>query len=95
MPRPRRVTRAAREARRCAARWRGSGGGLLGGDRSTEMAGVSCFLRDGGEIFHTYSAYARGLDHTDLPYTFLDLTALGGQESGEEPKGRAPVLRDS
>jgi predicted dithiol-disulfide oxidoreductase (DUF899 family) len=28
-------------------------------------------------------------DHTDLPYAFLDLTALGRQESWEEPQGRA------
>ena len=69
--------------------------GLLGGERSTEMPGASCFLRDGGAIFHTYSAYARGLDHTDLPYALLDLTALGRQEAWEEPKGRAPVLRDA
>jgi len=41
------------------------------------MPGASCFLRDGGDIFHTYSAYARGLDHTDFAYAFLDMTALG------------------
>jgi predicted dithiol-disulfide oxidoreductase (DUF899 family) len=67
--------------------------GLLGGERSTEMPGASCFLRDGGGVFHTYSAYARGLDHTDLPYALLDLTALGRQEAWEEPQGRAPSLR--
>ena len=67
--------------------------GLISRERSTEMPGASCFLRNGGEIFHTYSAYARGLDHADLPYALLDLTALGRQEAWEEPKGRAPVLR--
>ncbi|MFY9930288.1 MAG: DUF899 domain-containing protein [Streptosporangiaceae bacterium] len=67
---------------------------LLHGEGSTEMDGASCFLRDGGEIFHTYSAYARGLDHVDVPYAFLDLTALGRQEAWEEPRGRAPALRD-
>jgi predicted dithiol-disulfide oxidoreductase (DUF899 family) len=66
---------------------------LVSGDRSAEMPGVSCFLRDGGEIFHTYSAYARGLDHVDFAYAFLDLTALGRQEDWEEPKGRAPEIR--
>jgi predicted dithiol-disulfide oxidoreductase (DUF899 family) len=65
---------------------------LLAGARSTELPGASCFLRDGGEIYHTYSAYARGLDHTDLGYAFLDLTALGRQEAWEEPRGRAPEL---
>jgi len=67
---------------------------LVEGVQSTEMPGASCFLRVGDEIFHTYSAYARGLDHVDFAYTFLDLTALGRQESWEQPAGRAPVLRD-
>jgi predicted dithiol-disulfide oxidoreductase (DUF899 family) len=64
--------------------------GLLRGERSAEMPGISCFLREGGEIFHTYSAYARGADQFDYPYAFLDLTALGRQEAWEEPKDRAP-----
>jgi predicted dithiol-disulfide oxidoreductase (DUF899 family) len=68
---------------------------LLGGARSTELPGASCFLREGGEIFHTYSAYARGLDHVDFAYGFLDMTALGRQEGREEPKGRAPSIRDT
>jgi predicted dithiol-disulfide oxidoreductase (DUF899 family) len=67
--------------------------GLLDGGQPTELPGASCFLRDGDEIFHTYSAYARGLDHVDFAYTFLDLTAFGRQEAWEEPKGRAPVIR--
>jgi predicted dithiol-disulfide oxidoreductase (DUF899 family) len=66
--------------------------GALADGQSAELPGASCFLRDGGEIFHTYSAYARGLDHTDLAYAFLDMTALGRQEEWEEPKGRASVL---
>jgi predicted dithiol-disulfide oxidoreductase (DUF899 family) len=68
---------------------------LLGDQQSTELPGASCFLRDHGETFHTYSAYARGLDHTDWPYALLDLTALGRQEAWEEPKGRASVLHDA
>ena len=60
--------------------------GMLGTGRSTELPGVSCFLRDGGEVFHTYSAYARGLDHTDLPYAFLDLTVLGRRNPGRNPR---------
>ena len=51
---------------------------------------MSCFLRDGGDIFHTYSTYARGTDQLGSTYTLLDLTALGRQEDWEEPKGRAP-----
>jgi hypothetical protein len=59
------------------------------------MPGHSCFLRDGGEVFHTYSAFGRGNEYTPSLYTLLDLTALGRQEAWEEPKGRAPVLHDT
>jgi predicted dithiol-disulfide oxidoreductase (DUF899 family) len=66
---------------------------LLGGDRSSEMPGFSCFLREGDEIFHTYSAFARGTEYIGNAYTLLDLTALGRQEDWEEPKGRVAPLR--
>jgi predicted dithiol-disulfide oxidoreductase (DUF899 family) len=69
--------------------------GLLDGQQSTEMPGHSCFLRYGGEIFHTYSTYGRGNEYTPSLYTLLDLTALGRQEAWEEPKGRAPVTDDA
>jgi predicted dithiol-disulfide oxidoreductase (DUF899 family) len=59
---------------------------------SAEVPGVSCFLRDGDEVFHTYSAWARGTDGIGDTYGLLDLTALGRQEDWEEPKGRAPRL---
>jgi predicted dithiol-disulfide oxidoreductase (DUF899 family) len=59
---------------------------------SAEVPGVSCFLRDGDEVFHTYSAWARGTDAICDTYSLLDLTALGRQEDWEEPKGRAPRL---
>jgi predicted dithiol-disulfide oxidoreductase (DUF899 family) len=67
---------------------------LLGGGQSTELPGFSCFLREGDEIFHTYSAYARGSDHLVYTYGLLDLTALGRQENWEEPKGRVAPIRD-
>jgi predicted dithiol-disulfide oxidoreductase (DUF899 family) len=57
-----------------------------------ELPGASCFLLDSGEIFHTYSAYARGLDHVDFAYAYLDLTASGRPEAWEQPSGRAPVI---
>ncbi|MCX5047399.1 MULTISPECIES: DUF899 domain-containing protein [unclassified Streptomyces] len=59
---------------------------------SVERPGVSCFLRDGGRVFHTYSTYERGLDGLGSTTGFLDLTALGRQEEWEEPKGRASAL---
>ena len=66
---------------------------IVSGDTaSAEVPGLSCFLRDGDDIFHTYSTYARGTDGLGGSYTLLDLTALGRQEDWEEPKGRAPRL---
>ena len=38
----------------------------------------------GNEVFHTYSAYARGLDHSAVGYPFLDLTPHGRQEPWED-----------
>ncbi len=63
---------------------------MLGDNASTEVPGLSCFLRDGGQVFHTYSTWARGTDTIGSGYSLLDLTALGRQEDWEEPKGRAP-----
>ncbi|MGH3518836.1 MAG: DUF899 domain-containing protein [Haloechinothrix sp.] len=56
-----------------------------------EQPGISCFLRDGDEVFHTYSTFGRGLEVMMTGYHLLDITALGRQEEWEEPKGRAPV----
>jgi predicted dithiol-disulfide oxidoreductase (DUF899 family) len=52
------------------------------------VPGLSCFLRDGGRVFHTYSTFARGTDQIGNSYTLLDLTAFGRSEAWEEPKGR-------
>jgi predicted dithiol-disulfide oxidoreductase (DUF899 family) len=63
---------------------------------STEVPGVSCFLRDGDSVYHTYSTYARGTELTGgLAYPLLDLTALGRQEEWEEPIGRAVTSREA
>ncbi|HKQ38835.1 MAG TPA: thioredoxin family protein [Verrucomicrobiae bacterium] len=46
-----------------------------------EMQGVSAFYRDNnGDIYHTYSSYARGIDLMNTTYNFLDLTAKGRDE---------------
>jgi len=48
-----------------------------------ERPGVSVFARDArGEIFHTYSAYARGVDVFNGAYQLLDLTPKGRGEDG-------------
>jgi predicted dithiol-disulfide oxidoreductase (DUF899 family) len=49
---------------------------------SNEAPGASVFYKDPatGEIFHTYSAYARGLDALVGTYTLLDLVPKGRDE---------------
>lgn len=64
-------------------------------DGTSEQPGFSVFLRDGDDIFHTYSTYARGTEALGGSYYFLDMTALGRQEEWEEPKGRAANPRAS
>jgi len=50
---------------------------------SEEGPGLSVFLKDsGGEIYHTYSSYARGLDILVGTYNFLDLAPKGRDEAG-------------
>jgi predicted dithiol-disulfide oxidoreductase (DUF899 family) len=63
------------------------------GAQPIEEPGLSCFLRDGDRVFHTYSFYGRGAEMTGGSYYFLDLTALGRQEEWEEPKGRSDDSR--
>jgi len=48
-----------------------------------ELPGASVFYKnDAGEIFHTYSTYARGLDILVGTYNFLDLAPKGRDEDG-------------
>jgi len=50
---------------------------------SEEAPGSSVFYKSqAGEIFHTYSSYARGLDILIGTYNFLDLTPKGRDEDG-------------
>src|SRR5215472_8904328 len=51
-----------------------------------ELPGLSFFLRDGDNVFHTYSAYGRGLDVFLNTYNFLDVSPLGRQEENEPPQ---------
>jgi len=46
-----------------------------------EREGVSALYRDkSGDIYRTYSSYARGIDLMNTTYNFLDLTAKGRDE---------------
>ncbi|MDP9037365.1 MAG: DUF899 domain-containing protein [Myxococcota bacterium] len=46
------------------------------------IPGLSAFLADRGQVFHTYSTYKRGLDAIMNTYNLLDLTPLGRHEEG-------------
>jgi predicted dithiol-disulfide oxidoreductase (DUF899 family) len=52
---------------------------------SGETWGLSVFLRDGAQVFHTYSAYGRGAEAVLGVYSYLDLTPLGRQEPAGVP----------
>ncbi len=59
-------------------------GGPMGID---EREGVSAFYRDRrGDVYHTYSSYARGIDLMNTTYNFLDLTAKGRDEHPDHPQ---------
>lgn len=48
---------------------------------SDELPGLSVFYKDeSGDVFHTYSTYARGLDTLVGAYNFLDLVPKGRDE---------------
>jgi predicted dithiol-disulfide oxidoreductase (DUF899 family) len=51
---------------------------------SDELPGLSVFYRnEDGDVFHTYSTYARGLDSLVGAYNFLDLVPKGRDENPE------------
>jgi predicted dithiol-disulfide oxidoreductase (DUF899 family) len=47
-----------------------------------EGPGVGAFAREDGAVYHTYSAYARGLDGLWGMYQWLDRAPLGRNENG-------------
>jgi predicted dithiol-disulfide oxidoreductase (DUF899 family) len=52
---------------------------------SSEREGVSVFYKEAtGSVFHTYSAYARGIDMLNTAYHYLDLVPKGRDEAGLE-----------
>jgi predicted dithiol-disulfide oxidoreductase (DUF899 family) len=64
-------------------------------DLRGDCPGASVFLRRGDEVFHTYSAYARGLDHSAPGYPLLDLTPYGRQEPWEDSPAGWPQGSDA
>ena len=58
---------------------------MSGTDKATytrERPGLSAFVLEDGAIYHTYSAYARGLDGLWGMYQWLDRAPLGRNERG-------------
>lgn len=57
---------------------------MTGTDRATytrERPGLSAFVREGGDVYHTYSSYARGLDGVWGMYQWLDRAPKGRNET--------------
>lgn len=53
-----------------------------------ESHGLSVFFRLGDDLYHTYSAYARGVERLSDAYALLDVTPYGRQEDWEDsPQG--------
>lgn len=53
-------------------------------DEGGERPGLSVFLRDGENVYHTYFTTGRGVEPVDLMYGFLDMTPYGRQEDWED-----------
>ncbi|MGB8037954.1 MAG: DUF899 family protein, partial [Pseudolabrys sp.] len=50
-------------------------------DGFDELPGLSVFCKnDTGEIFHTYSSYARGNEEVNAVFIYLDITPKGRNE---------------
>ena len=45
-----------------------------------ELPGISVFIKQDDEIYHSYSTYGRGLDMLNGAYHYLDLTPIGRNE---------------
>ena len=45
-----------------------------------EMPGLSVFALEGGQVFHTYSCYSRGLDIFNSAYHLMDMAPKGRDE---------------
>jgi predicted dithiol-disulfide oxidoreductase (DUF899 family) len=53
-----------------------------------EWHGHNVFIREGDQIYRTYFINSRGAEHLGTTWSFLDITALGRQETWEDsPEG--------
>jgi predicted dithiol-disulfide oxidoreductase (DUF899 family) len=51
-------------------------------DYLKEAPGMSAFVLEGGDVYHTYSAYERGVDVLWGMYQWLDRAPFGRNEQG-------------
>jgi predicted dithiol-disulfide oxidoreductase (DUF899 family) len=58
-----------------------------------ETFGLSAFLRDGDDIYHTYFTTQRGVEALGSVWSFLDLTPLGRQEEWEDSPAGYPQTK--
>ncbi len=57
----------------------------MGNPGGADREGISVFYKDqSGDVFHTYSAYGRGIDMVNGAYHFLDLVPKGRDEAGHD-----------
>ncbi len=54
------------------------------GEDDNEIPGMSVFLRDGTNVYHTYFTTGRGVEPLILTYGFLDMTPFGRHEDWED-----------
>ncbi len=45
-----------------------------------ELPGISVFVRDGDDVYHSYSTYSRGIDPYNTTYQLLDIVPNGRNE---------------
>lgn len=57
--------------------------GAAAESESSESHGISVFFLHDRQVYHTYSAYARGVERLTDDYSLLDLTPYGRQEDWE------------
>jgi predicted dithiol-disulfide oxidoreductase (DUF899 family) len=56
----------------------------------TTGSALNVFLRDGDDVFRTYSTSGRGVEALGSVWTFLDLTPFGRQEEWEDSPPGTP-----
>lgn len=70
--------------------WYSSGGSTFNKDFNVtvegdnEIPGISVFLHDGDNVYHTYSTGSRGVEPLLVTYGFLDMTPYGRQQDWED-----------